>query len=104
MQVFPTAVGGMTRLKIVQKSLGVMSGSFVEPKATFGSLAETRTISVGLRWPGARVPSLGHVLRGLRRVVIGLRVRVSRGKGVGVAVVRVRVRKMVSRDRNILTC
>jgi len=86
--VFPTAVGGITRLKIVQKSLGVMRGSLVEPNATSGNLAETPTMSVGLRYPGARLPSLGHLLKVGGMAGRGWREMVSRGKGVGVAVVR----------------
>lgn len=49
MQVLSTAVGGITRLKMVQKSLGVMRGVLVGPKATLGARLETGTMSVGLR-------------------------------------------------------
>lgn len=36
--VLSTAEGGIMRLKILQKSFGVMMGKFVGPNATFGSL------------------------------------------------------------------
>jgi len=48
-QVAPIAEGGMTRLKMVQKSLGVILGSLVEPKATSGRLRLTGTMRVGER-------------------------------------------------------
>ena len=60
MQVLPTAEGGISRLKIVQKSLGVMSGVWVEPNATLGRRDETGTMRVGLREPAGRVPPCGQ--------------------------------------------
>lgn len=50
MQVLPTPEGGISRLKIVQKSLGVMRGVRVEPKGMEGSLALTGTMRVGDCW------------------------------------------------------
>jgi hypothetical protein len=50
----------MTRLKMVQKSLGVILGSLVEPKATFGRLRLTGTMRVGERYSGGRLPFGGH--------------------------------------------
>lgn len=38
MQVLPTPDGGTTRLKMLQKSLGVMRGKEVGPNAEFGRL------------------------------------------------------------------
>lgn len=63
MQVLSTAVGGMTRLKMVQKSPGVMSGTFVEPNAIFSALFDTGNMSVGLRYCPVRVPFAGHFKR-----------------------------------------
>lgn len=63
MQVLPTAEGGISRLKIVQKSLGVMRGIWVEPKGTLGRLEETGTMSVGDKEPSGRVPPGGQVKR-----------------------------------------
>lgn len=39
MHDLPSAEEGISRLKIVQKSLGVMSGKTVGPNAVFGFLA-----------------------------------------------------------------
>lgn len=57
----PTAVGGITRLKIVQKSPGVMIGTLVPPNAMLGALFDTGTMSVGLRYSPVRVPFAGHL-------------------------------------------
>jgi len=47
-------------LKIVQKSLGVMRGVLVHPKAVFRFLAEMGTMRVGEKEPGGRVPPCGQ--------------------------------------------
>lgn len=47
MQVLPTALGGIIRLKIEQKSLGVIKGKSVGPKAMFGSLGLFRRWKIG---------------------------------------------------------
>jgi hypothetical protein len=82
-QVLSTAEGGISRLKIVQKSLGVMRGVFVPPKAMLGNLAETGTMSVGEREPAGRVPPCGQDWR-LRSLIT------SRGMASGVAVALLR--------------
>jgi hypothetical protein len=53
-------VAGIFRLKIVQKSFGVMMGFTVAPNARLGSLAETGTMSVGARKLGRRFPLGGQ--------------------------------------------
>ena len=65
-------------MKIVQKSFGVMRGEWVGPKAVLGNLAETGTMSVGLREPGGSVPPWGQEFR-LRSPMT------SRGAASGVA-------------------
>jgi len=59
-QFFPTPDGGMDRSKMVQKSFGVISGVFVQPKAWLGAEAETGTMRVGLRCEYGRVPPGGQ--------------------------------------------
>lgn len=62
MHVLPTAEPGISRLKIVHTSFGVMIGSSTPPKATSGWLLEMGTMRVGSRKSlRGRVPLTGQV-------------------------------------------
>ena len=72
------------------------------PNATSGNFEETRTISVGLRYPGARLPSLGQLFEKWKMVGCGLTEIWLTPGDVGLAVVRWR-RRTAKKRQSIVT-